>query len=81
MQLGSAHAATAHEHHAQLAAAADAGESDTLQARERAQILRICQVTAWKVKGSDGTARRLGLNPGTRYTRMKELGIRRPTFH
>lgn len=54
-------------------------EDDTLQACERAHILRICQATSWKIKGADGAARRLGLNPGTLYARMKKLGIRRPT--
>jgi DNA-binding NtrC family response regulator len=51
---------------------------DTLQARERAHILEICQATHWKIKGPDGAARRLGLNPGTLYARMKKLGILRP---
>ncbi|MFO1419766.1 MAG: sigma 54-interacting transcriptional regulator [Candidatus Competibacteraceae bacterium] len=51
---------------------------DTLQARERAHILRVCQATGWKIKGSDGAARQLGLNPGTLYARMRKLGIRRP---
>ena len=53
-------------------------EDDTLQTHERAHILQICQATGWKIKGSDGAARRLGLNPGTLYARMKKLGIRRP---
>ena len=78
VQLGSAAPAKSRERHAQPDAAADAGESDTLQARERAHILRICQATAWKIKGPDGAASKLGLNPGTLYSRMKKLGIRRP---
>ena len=53
-------------------------EDDTLQAHERAHILQVCQATGWKIKGPDGAARRLGLNPGTLYARMKKLGIRRP---
>ena len=55
-----------------------AAEDDTLQARERAHILQVCQAAGWKIKGPDGAARRLGLNPGTLYARMKKLGIRRP---
>ena len=55
-----------------------AAEDDTLQARERAHILQVCQATGWKIKGPDGAAHRLGLNPGTLYARMKKLGIRRP---
>jgi transcriptional regulator with GAF, ATPase, and Fis domain len=53
-------------------------DDDTLLARERAHILQICQAAGWKIKGPDGAARRLGLNPGTLYARMKKLGIRRP---
>jgi len=53
-------------------------ENDTLQAHERAHILQVCQAAGWKIKGPDGAARRLGLNPGTLYARMKKLGIRRP---
>jgi formate hydrogenlyase transcriptional activator len=59
-------------------AAGHAGHHDTLQAHERAHILYVCQATGWKIKGAEGAARRLGLNPGTLYSRMKKLGIRRP---
>jgi transcriptional regulator with GAF, ATPase, and Fis domain len=55
-----------------------AAADDTLRACERAHILRICQAAGWKIKGPDGAARRLDLNPGTLYARMKKLGIRRP---
>ena len=78
IHLGAASPPRTRERHAEPAAAADAGESDTLQARERAHILRICQATAWKIKGPDGAASRLGINPGTLYARMKKLGIQRP---
>lgn len=64
-----------------LAGPAPAGgpaEDDTLQAHERAHILQVCQAVGWKIKGPDGAARRLDLNPGTLYARMKKLGIRRP---
>jgi DNA-binding NtrC family response regulator len=57
-----------------------AAEDDTLQALERAHILQICQAAGWKIKGPDGAARRLGLNPGTLYARMKKLGIQRPAI-
>ena len=55
-----------------------AAADDTLQACERAHILQVCQAAGWKIKGPDGAARRLGLNPGTLYARMKKLGIQRP---
>jgi DNA-binding NtrC family response regulator len=57
-----------------------AAADDTLQALERAHILQICQAAGWKIKGPDGAARRLGLNPGTLYARMKKLGIQRPAI-
>jgi len=81
IQLGPASPAKARERHARPDATPDADESDTLQARERAHILRLCQATAWKIKGPDGAARKLGLNPGTLYSRMKKLGIQRPQAH
>jgi transcriptional regulator with GAF, ATPase, and Fis domain len=57
---------------------ADSGDGDTLEARERAHIRRICNATGWKIKGPAGAAVKLGLNPGTLYSRMKKLGIQRP---
>jgi formate hydrogenlyase transcriptional activator len=78
VQLGKVSLARASELRARPGATADAGESDTLEARERAHILRICQATDWKIKGPDGAATRLALNPGTLYSRMKKLGIQRP---
>jgi len=53
-------------------------EADTLQAREREHILRIWQATGWKIKGPAGAAIKLGLNPGTLYSRMKKLSVQRP---
>lgn len=78
IQLGSAGSAKTRERQARPDASADACESDTLQARERAHILRICQATVWKIKGPDGAASKLGIKPGTLYSRMKKLGIQRP---
>ena len=78
IQLGPITSPTAHGHHSNPDATPDAEEPDTLQARERAHILRVCQATAWKIKGADGAARKLGLNPGTLYARMKKLGLSRP---
>jgi transcriptional regulator with GAF, ATPase, and Fis domain len=78
IQLPAASPAKTGEHQARPDPAPDPGQGDTLQARERAHIVRICQATAWKIKGPDGAAKRLGLNPGTLYSRMKKLGVRRP---
>jgi PAS domain S-box-containing protein len=77
IQLGPVSPAQARGHHPHDVSG-DAGESDTLQARERAHIFRVCQATGWKIKGPTGAASKLGLNPGTLYWRMKKLGVQRP---
>jgi DNA-binding NtrC family response regulator len=78
IQLGAASPFKARERQDPLGATGQVGEDDTLQASERAHILRVCQAAGWKIKGADGAAMRLGLNPGTLYARMKKLGIQRP---
>jgi transcriptional regulator with GAF, ATPase, and Fis domain len=78
VHLGPVSPAKARQHDAPPDTAPDLSQSDSLQARERAHILRICLATAWKIKGPDGAARKLGLNPGTLYSRMKKLGVQRP---
>jgi formate hydrogenlyase transcriptional activator len=78
IHLGSAAPPRSRERHARTEPAAAAGESDTLQAHERAHILRICEATDWKIKGPAGAASKLGLNASTLYSRMKKLGIQRP---
>jgi transcriptional regulator with GAF, ATPase, and Fis domain len=78
VHLGSVSPAFAPKADTRSVAPAAPEEGDTLEARERAHILRICQATGWKIKGPDGAAGRLGLKPGTLYSRMKKLGIQRP---
>ncbi len=46
---------------------------------ERDHILRILNETIWKIEGENGAARILGLRPSTLRSRMKKLGIRKPT--
>jgi DNA-binding NtrC family response regulator len=59
-----------------------ANENDiTLRTFEREHIRRTCEASHWKIKGPNGAAQKLGLNPGTLYSRMKKLGLRRPTAH
>ncbi len=53
-------------------------ENDTLEANERAHILRVCEATSWKIKGPDGAAERLGLKPSTLYWRLRKHKIMRP---
>jgi formate hydrogenlyase transcriptional activator len=50
-----------------------------LEEIEREHILRVLEQTYWRVEGKLGAAVVLGLNPGTLRSRMKKLGIQRPT--
>jgi len=43
---------------------------------EREHILRALERTRWRIKGPDGAAAMLGLNPSTLRGRMKRLDIR-----
>ncbi|MEW6439958.1 MAG: sigma 54-interacting transcriptional regulator [bacterium] len=51
----------------------------SLEAVERAYMIRVLEQTDWIVHGPRGAARILGLNPSTLRSRMKKLRIRRPT--
>jgi PAS domain S-box-containing protein len=46
---------------------------------ERNHIVNILENTGWRIKGQNGAAKLLGLHPATLYSRMKRLGIQRPT--
>jgi len=54
-------------------------ELTTLEDAEKAHILKALEFTNWRVSGAKGAARILGLNPQTLISRMKKLGISRPT--
>jgi transcriptional regulator with GAF, ATPase, and Fis domain len=51
----------------------------TLAANEREYILSVLCQTGWVVEGAHGAATILGLHPNTLRSRMKKLGIRRPS--
>jgi transcriptional regulator with GAF, ATPase, and Fis domain len=55
----------------------------TLADAERGHILQVLESTGWRVKGPDGAAAALAVNPSTLRSRMKKLGIpsRQPTDH
>ncbi|MBT5874767.1 MAG: sigma 54-interacting transcriptional regulator [Candidatus Latescibacteria bacterium] len=53
-------------------------DTETLKAREKTHILEALRQTEWRVSGSRGAARILGLKPTTLEARMKKLGIKRP---
>jgi len=50
-----------------------------LQEHERRYILRVLEQTGWVIKGSAGAAAILGVPASTLRSRMKKLGIRRPS--
>lgn len=54
------------------------GKSASMEAVERAYLLKVLEECNWLIKGERGAARRLGLKPSTLHSRMKRLGIQRP---
>jgi formate hydrogenlyase transcriptional activator len=58
---------------------AEDASAGTLKDREREQILQALQQTGWRIRGPGGAAERLGINPTTLESRMKRLGLKRPT--
>ncbi|HEX5170142.1 MAG TPA: sigma 54-interacting transcriptional regulator [Cyclobacteriaceae bacterium] len=49
----------------------------TLEDIEKEHIIKVLDQTDWKIRGEDGAATRLGLNPTTLEARMKKLGIKK----
>ncbi|MBA5872478.1 MAG: Fis family transcriptional regulator, partial [Nitrospira sp. CR2.1] len=46
---------------------------------ERHHITEVLQRTKWRIYGDQGAAHLLGLNPETLRSRLRKLGIRRPS--
>ena len=51
----------------------------TLEEVERAHIVEVLESCGWAIRGRGQAAERLGLHPSTLYSRMKKLGIGRPS--
>jgi len=51
----------------------------TLEEVERKHIRDVLESVNWRVSGKRGAAEILGLRPTTLHSRMKKLGIYRPT--
>ncbi len=51
----------------------------TLYESERCHILHTLEQAGWRIYGPLGAATRLGINPSTLRSRMKKLGLSRPT--
>lgn len=45
---------------------------------EKQYILKVLEKTNWRIKGQNGAAEILGLNPSTLYFKMKKLSIQKP---
>ena len=56
-------------------AATEEPGAQTLADCERDHILKALEKTAWRIKGPNGAAAALALNPATLYHRMRKLGI------
>ena len=61
------------------AAASEAGAATTLEEAERRHILQALQRCGWRIRGPRGAAEQLGVNPTTLHSKIKKLGISRPT--
>jgi formate hydrogenlyase transcriptional activator len=46
---------------------------------ERNHMLKVLDMTGWRIRGKNGAAELLGLKPTTLHSRMKKLGIKRET--
>lgn len=57
--------------------AATSQPTHTLEEHERQYIQSILEQTDWVIRGEQGAAAILGMNPSTLYSRMKKLGIER----
>lgn len=53
--------------------------AEELQQKERSNMIRALEATDWTVAGEDGAASLLGIPPSTFTSRMKALGIERPS--
>jgi formate hydrogenlyase transcriptional activator len=51
-----------------------------LESAERKHILAVLQRCGWRISGAGGAAEALGLKRTTLQSKMKKLGIERPTY-
>ncbi|MDX9848233.1 MAG: helix-turn-helix domain-containing protein [Tenuifilaceae bacterium] len=50
----------------------------TLEEHEKQYIYKILKQTNWKIRGKNGAAELLDINPNTLDSRLKKLGISKP---
>jgi formate hydrogenlyase transcriptional activator len=46
-----------------------------LEEVERRHLLGVLEETEWRIKGKEGAAALLGMNPSSLYSKMKKFGI------
>ena len=63
----------------QVGAGPSRDSSENLGEVERNHILEVLGRTKWRIYGDQGAAHVLGLNPETLRSRLRKLGIRRPS--
>ena len=51
-----------------------------IRRRERANVFAVLQKTSWRIKGPNGAAELLGVNPSTLISRIEKMGLKRPDF-
>jgi formate hydrogenlyase transcriptional activator len=53
----------------------DKSDAITLEQVEKTHILKVLELTKWRVSGKKGAAEILGINPQTLFSKMRKLGI------
>src|SRR6201998_3081162 len=51
-----------------------------IRRRERANVFAVLEKTSWRIKGPNGAAELLGVNPSTLISRIEKMGLKRPDF-
>lgn len=52
----------------------------SLQQNEKEYIIKVLDKTGWKIRGNNGAANLLDINPSTLESRMKKLNIKKPSL-
>jgi len=68
-----------HHRHTHTSSPTHTSQSENLEEVERAHIMKVLEECNWKIRGEKGAAERLGLKRTTLQSRMKRLGIQRPS--
>jgi transcriptional regulator with GAF, ATPase, and Fis domain len=50
-----------------------------MERRGRENLVAVLETAGWKIKGTAGAAELLGVKPTTLLSRMKKMGLKRPS--